>query len=76
VTVQQQGAAEPIHEKRKLRLDRRVIGTVCLCKTLIELLGADCPAPQIAMLLSSRWDNSQAAPSPCGDSAATSAVDN
>ena len=75
MAVEQQRAAEPVEEQRKLLLDRRVIGPVRLVEPLVELLGRDRPPPQIAVLLGPRRDDAEAAAGPRADSAAPRAVD-
>ena len=52
MAIEQQRASEPIEQQGELVLDRRMIGPMGLLEPLLELLGRNRAAPQIAMLLS------------------------
>src|SRR5205823_12994196 len=75
MAVEQERAAEPVKEQGELRLDRVMIRPVRLAEPLVELLGADRPPPQIAMLRGAGRDDPEAAAGPDADPAAPSAVD-
>ncbi len=75
MAVEQKSAAEAVDKKRELRLDRFVIWPVRLAQTVIELLRADPPPPQIAMLLGSCRNDSETATRACAHPAAASTID-
>lgn len=74
MTVEEKRASEPVQQQRELRLNRLVIGTMDLDKPFLQLIGADRPSPQIAVLLRSCRDDSEASPCPSTDSAAAGAI--
>src|SRR5690348_4746782 len=74
MTIEQQRAAEAVDQQGELRLDRLVVRPVGLTQALVELLAADRPPPQIAMLLSARGDDPEPAARPCAHAAAAGAV--
>ena len=45
MAIEQERAAEAVHEQRELGLDRLMIGAVRLTQTLVELFRADRPPP-------------------------------
>lgn len=61
MTIQQQGAAVALPDCMKLACDGRMIGTVRGLEPFLELGAADCPAPQIAVLLGPGGYDSEAA---------------
>jgi hypothetical protein len=75
VTIEKQGAAEPIEKNRQLCLDCFVIGTVGLGESFLELLGADRPSPEITMLLRPGRNDPEPASSPGANPASPRPVD-
>ena len=75
MAIEQERAAEAIHQKPKLLLDRAMEWAVGLVQPLLQLLRTDRPAPEEAMLLGSCWDDPEAAARPRGHSRAPRTVD-
>src|SRR6476619_2475493 len=64
VAVEQERTAEPGNERRQLRFNSLVVGAMRLAEAVVELLGTNCPAPEIAVLLRARRDDAEAATGP------------
>ena len=74
MAIEQEGAAEAVHQQSELSLNRFVIGAVRLAEAIVELLGRDRASPQIAMLLGSGRNDSEAAAGAGADSPTPGAV--
>ena len=61
MAIEQDSATEAVEQKAKLILDRVVIGAMRLVEPLLELFWRNGAPPEIAVLLSPRRDNTEAA---------------
>lgn len=75
MTIDQKRAAESAQEKRKLVLDRSMIGSVRLIEPLEQLNRGDWPSPEISVLLSARRHDPETAASARRDPSAPGTID-
>ena len=75
MAIEQQGAAEAVEQQAELVLDRVVIGPVRLVEPLLELVRRNRAAPQIAVLLGARGNDSEPAARPSGHPPAPRTLD-
>jgi hypothetical protein len=75
MAIEKQRAAEPVQEKRKLVVDRGMIGTMDLVDSRTELRVRDRAAPQMSMLLRTSGNDPETAARPSGDAGPACSLD-